>query len=61
MATFAERMGLREKRTLIQSAELDEETRTGLWNILVILRGIFDERSRSFYGSPTEDELLNSL
>jgi len=61
MATFAERMGLREKRTLIQSAELDEETRTGLWNILVILRGIFDERSMGIYARPTEDELLNSL
>lgn len=61
MATFAERMGLREKRTLIQSAELDEETRTGLWNVLVILRGIFDERSRRFDSSPTEDELLSSL
>lgn len=54
-------MGLRERRTLIQSNELDEETRTGLWNILVILRRIFDKRTTSYYGRTTEEELLSSL
>jgi len=32
MAGFAERMGYRETRSLVQSDELDEDTRTALWN-----------------------------
>lgn len=31
-------MGHREVRSLVQSDELDEETRTELWNVLVLLR-----------------------
>jgi hypothetical protein len=62
MPTFAERMGLRVRRTLVQSESLDEETRTALWNILVLLQELFEAQLRNYHDSgPTHDELLQSL
>ncbi|MBO1902246.1 hypothetical protein J4H92_09840 [Leucobacter weissii] len=62
MASFAERMGLRETRTLIQSNSLDEETRVDLWNVLVILREIFEQQLDRYHDSgPTHRDLLTSL
>lgn len=61
MATFAERMGLRETRSLVQSNSLDSETRTGLWNILVILREIFDQQFSPYHNDSTHSDLLASL
>lgn len=62
MPTFAERMGLRASRTLVQSESLDDETRTALWNVLVILQEVFEEQLRGHHDSgPTHDELLTSM
>lgn len=62
MPTFAERMGLRASRTIVQSESLDEETRTALWNMLVILQEVFDAQLRGYHDSgPTHDELLTSM
>lgn len=38
MNSFAERMGFRQTRTLIQKDSLDDETRISLWNSLVFLK-----------------------
>lgn len=45
MASFAERMGLRPTRTLIQRDSLDEDTRTELWNLTVsMFRAVVEKR-----------------
>lgn len=36
MASFAERMGHREARTVVQSNSLDDDTRVALWNVFSI-------------------------
>lgn len=36
MVSFAQRMGLRPVRSLIQTDALDDETRTELWNIVLV-------------------------
>lgn len=55
-------MGLRASRTIVQSESLDEETRTALWNMLVILQEVFDAQLRGYHDSgPTHDELLTSM
>lgn len=62
MASFAERMGLRETRTLIQSNSLDEETRVDLWNVLVILREIFEGQLGWYHNNGlTHRDLLTSI
>lgn len=62
MASFAERMGFRETRTLIQSNSLDEETRVGLWNVLVSLQASLDQQLDRYHDSgPTHRELLSSI
>lgn len=38
MASFAERMGRRAVRSLVQSDDLDLDTRTEVWNVVVVLR-----------------------
>lgn len=38
MATFSERHGYTEMRSLIQRADLDSETRTQIWNVLTAVR-----------------------
>jgi hypothetical protein len=55
-------MGHRASRSLIQSESLDEETRTALWNVLVILQEVFQARLDRYHDSdPTHDELLSSM
>lgn len=44
MPGFAERMGHRAARTLVQSESLDEETRTELWNVTNTLRTILRDK-----------------
>lgn len=51
MATFSERMGLREPRTLIQSTDLDDDTRTALWNVLDLLRDLLTDASHRYTSS----------
>ena len=58
MASFAERMGLRAARTLTQRDTLDAETRTELWNVLVIIREILGNISHETYGSDTTEARL---
>ncbi len=43
MTSFAERMGFRAKRSLVQHASLDEETRNDLRNVIVLTRQTADE------------------
>lgn len=38
--SFAERMGFTRPRSLTQTADLDTETRTELWNVIFLVRGI---------------------
>lgn len=62
MTTFAERMGFRQARKLIQKDELDEQTRIALWNDVVVLKEVFDEIiNRRYSSDETEDRLLESV
>lgn len=62
MATFAERMGHRETRNLIQKNDLDNETRIELWNDLVILKNVFKNFAIDSYGTnETEYDLLQNV
>ncbi len=60
MTGFAERMGHRAARTVVQTDGLDEETRIGLWNVLAGLREVFGEAWRR-NNDRTEDEFLKRL
>lgn len=42
MASFAERMGHRAARTVVQSDSLDDDTRVALWNVFSIFRPSLD-------------------
>ncbi|MFJ2534940.1 AbiJ-NTD4 domain-containing protein [Microbacterium maritypicum] len=57
MATFSERHGYKEVRTLIQRESLDDDTRLELWNLLAVLPREFDK----FYQDPTEHGILEAL
>lgn len=46
MATFAERMGARPIRSVMQVDEIDAETRTALWNTVYELHTAFDREER---------------
>ena len=59
MGSFAERIGKRAARSVIQTDSLDEETRTELWNVLHALQTAVDRAARS--GSETEGKLLSAL
>lgn len=62
MTTFAERMGHREARNLIQKNDLDNETRVELWNDLVFLKKVFDNvANESYRTDQTEHDLLQSV
>lgn len=62
MTSFAERMGLRAARSITQRDDLDGETRTELWNVLVNLRNYFRHVSDESYGSDTtEGRLLDAI
>lgn len=57
MASFAERRGFVESRTVIQHDSLDDETRIALWNLLAVLPSFFESvRVQSTqYVTETED------
>ena len=57
MATFSERHGYKEVRTLIQRESLDDDTRLELWNLLAVLPREFDK----FYRDSTEHDILEAL
>lgn len=62
MISFAERMGLRSSRTIIQNDSLDEDTRVELWNTLVGLKEVFQElRSRAYVSDNSEFEFLRKV
>lgn len=62
MTSFAERLGHRAKRTLIQSDNLDAETRTELWNAIVILQEVFRRVGEDTYRTDScERETLEAL
>jgi hypothetical protein len=62
MTSFAERMGKRQTRSLIQREELDVETRTALWNVFVVLRDVLhDVHLESFTRDQTEARVLMAL
>jgi len=57
MASFSERHGYKEVRTLIQRDDLDEDTRREIWNFLAVLPKEFSR----LYGDATEDAVLEAL
>lgn len=59
MGSFAERIGKRAGRSIIQTDSLDDDTRTELWNVLHALQNDVDGAARS--GSETEGKLLSAL
>lgn len=62
MASFAERMGHRAARTIVQSDELDEDTRTELWNVLVRLQSLLGDVATDTYGQDdTENNVLGAV
>lgn len=57
MASFSERHGYKEVRSLVQRESLDDDTRIEMWNLLAVLPGGF----RKFYQDDTEHKILESL
>ncbi|KAA9110372.1 AbiJ-NTD4 domain-containing protein [Microbacterium rhizomatis] len=57
MASFSERQGLKEVRSLVQRDSLDADTRREIWNLLAVLPPEFN----SFYRDETERQTLESL
>ncbi|MBF4563951.1 hypothetical protein ITJ62_02645 [Plantibacter sp. VKM Ac-2876] len=57
MATFAQRMGFKETRSLMQLEDLDTETRTELWNLMVLLR---EELNRGIV-DPQQEKVLSAV
>lgn len=56
MASFAQRIGKRPVRSLIQREGLDDETRTEIWNVTVALVKILHEKERSIYNEQSVRE-----
>ena len=62
MDSFAQRIGKRPVRTTFQNDGLDDETRIELWNVLVVLREIFQKVARESYSvDTTEADLLRAV
>ena len=62
MASFAERMGKRAARSIMQSDDLDTETRTELWNLFVLVRNVLNEAgSRSRWDDETASNFLGAI
>lgn len=62
MGTFAERIGKRAERSISQIADLDDETRIELWNVLVTLREVLNEAyARSDYVDSTHKNLTTAV
>ena len=60
MAGFAERMGHRAARSVTQTDDLDEETRTELWNVMNALQKILGDAAYRD-SSSTEREVLTAV
>ncbi|MEV8174955.1 AbiJ-NTD4 domain-containing protein [Microbacterium sp. NPDC079176] len=58
MASFSERTGHRATRALVQSDDLDTETRTELWNVLVLLQETFRKRGSI---DPAQKKILDAV
>ncbi len=55
-------MGHRPIRSIVQREDLDTETRTELWNVLVVLRRFLAEADRDAYPADlTEDSVLEAV
>jgi hypothetical protein len=62
MPSFAERLGKRAVRSLMQRDDLDSETRIELWNVFVILRDIFERVDTETFGADsTESDVLMAV
>ena len=62
MTSFAQRMGLRAARSTTQRGDLDRETRTELWNVLVTLRNVLSHiADESYRSDTTEGRLLDAV
>lgn len=62
MASFAERIGKRAPRTLIQIEELGTETRTALWNDLVPVKDVLENFHYKYHGTDrTEAAILHAI
>ncbi|MGN6272162.1 MAG: AbiJ-NTD4 domain-containing protein [Protaetiibacter sp.] len=59
MPSFAERMGHREIRSLVQSDNLDRETRVALWNAINITREILAKATNQY--SDSESQILKAV
>lgn len=57
MASFSERHGYKEVRSVVQRESLDDATRLELWNLLAVLPSEFDK----FYRDPTEHGILEAI
>lgn len=57
MASFSERHGYKEVRSVIQRESLDSDTRLELWNLLAVLPREFGK----FYRDTTEHDILEAL
>ncbi|MGN7969105.1 AbiJ-NTD4 domain-containing protein [Microbacterium sp. 22296] len=57
MASFSERHGYKEVRTVMQRETLDDESRHTIWNLLAILPGEFDK----YAGDRTCNRLLDAV
>lgn len=60
MASFAERIGRREVRSVIQHDDLDSDTRVELWNVMDTARTALSEKERR-HSSRTQTEVLNAV
>lgn len=60
MAGFAERIGKRAARSVIQSDDLDDETRNGLWNVTNAVRTQLDDDARR-RSSPAGSQLVAAI
>jgi hypothetical protein len=56
--SFADRYGHRESRTIVQRESLDKDTRTELWNVIVILREMLNDTPG---GDDPTDDILNAV
>ncbi|WP_036318138.1 AbiJ-NTD4 domain-containing protein [Microbacterium sp. B24] len=62
MASFAERMGHRQARSVVQSQSLDTDTRVELWNVLVVIRSMLDNADReTFVPDETQRRLIDAV
>lgn len=60
MAGFAERMGAKPVRSVLQVDELDEDTRVAIWNLLYKSQEILQRNDRQF-GTGTTRDVLKAL